>query len=107
MSVGSSNGSKDLQYANFQNLVLAQKLLQDSPFSARHVLGITEKEAEFITNLSPSELSRLANTDLMLFSFRFNDRSLGQLRDFIEGDNLALTHLHLNACSAPQGVQHA
>lgn len=92
-----TNKPEELKFANYQNLVLAQRLLNESPFAARQLLGIGENEAEFIQNLTPSQINKLAETDLLLFSFRFKENNLDRLKSYIDGDSLALTHLHLQS----------
>lgn len=89
-----TNVNHEINFANHQNLVLAQKLLTDSPFAARHLLGINEQEASFLTSLTPSQLTKLSKADVLLFSFRFTS-NLDVLNKYIEGDDLSLTHMHL------------
>lgn len=89
------NNIDEIKFANYQNLVIAQKMIQNTPLSARQLLGIGEKEASFIANLSSAQLDKLSETDLLLFSFRFKEPAINNLQDFIDGDDLALTHLHL------------
>ncbi len=85
----------EVKFANYQNLVFAQHMIQNAPLAARQLLGIGEKEASFIENLTSSQIDKLSQTDLLLFSFRFKEPSISSLQDFIAGDELALTHLHL------------
>ena len=86
--------NQEIRFANQQNLILAQQLLKDSPFAARHILGVSEEEAKFISNLTASQLSKLASADVLLFAFRFSN-NLEVLNKFMEGDALSLTHMHL------------
>ncbi|MBF4990998.1 flagellar transcriptional regulator FlhD [Methylophilus sp. QUAN] len=86
--------NQEISFANHQNLILAQKLLSDSPFAARHLLGISEQEANFLTSLTPSQLVKLSKADVLLFSFRFTS-NFDVLKKYIEGDDLSLTHMHL------------
>lgn len=89
----------DIKFANYQNLVIAQRMIQEAPLSARQLLGIGEKEAAFISGLTTSQINKLSSTDLLLFSFRFKENSISSLENYIDGDELALTHLHLTTFS--------
>lgn len=89
----------EIKLANLANLQHAQALLAQSPLLGRLSLGMSEEVADFISSLKPSQLKSLANSDILLFSFRFQSQSLDQLRSYVDGDQLAMTHLHMTAAA--------
>lgn len=85
----------EISKTNMTNLLLAQQMIQAKPLVARHLLDIDEVEEQFIANLGPSALQRLASCGALLFSFKFSGESLKSLQAFVDGDELALSQAEL------------
>lgn len=99
--------NQEMKVANLNNLMFAQQLIRNDFISAKHLLGVNDSQAEFIANLSPSQLSRLSDVGTLLFSFRFSDDSLDRLTKFVEGDPLSFTHTFISQISRSVDLETA
>ena len=85
----------EVSKSNMTNLVLAQQLIKSNALAARYLLGIGERETEFLVSLGPSAMQRLADSGTLLFNFRFSGESLPKLQAYLDGDDLAFTQAEM------------
>ena len=85
----------EVSKSNMTNLVLAQQLIKSNALAARYLLGIGERETEFLVSLGPSAMQRLADSGTLLFNFRFSGESLPKLQAYLDGDYLAFTQAEM------------
>ena len=63
----------DIREANLTYLMLAQNLIRADRTEALFRLGLSEESAELIAQLSPAQILKLANNNLLLCRFRVDD----------------------------------
>ena len=67
---------EEIKEANLSYLLLARHMIQDDQATAIFRLGISEEMAELIAGLSPAQLLRMAASNMLLCSFRFDEKLL-------------------------------
>lgn len=83
----------EIKELNLAYLMLAQQMLRDDRETAMFRLGIGDEVAELIIGLSSTRLVRMATSQMLLPSFRFDDALLvGLLAG--EGRDPASTSMH-------------
>jgi|APLak6261701877_1056259.scaffolds.fasta_scaffold00004_25 hypothetical protein len=91
MSVAHSQAGLDLEKLNSHFLMVAQKQLSIDPITAKHNLGLDDATADFIRQLSPLDVHTLAESGVSAIKFRFDEASISHLKNYIAGDNFAIT----------------
>lgn len=91
MTMIANQANSDLVKLNSHFLMVAQKQLTTDPISAKHKLGLDDSTAEFISQLSPLDIHKLAESGISAITFRFEEESLSHLANYIAGDDLAIT----------------
>ena len=69
----------EIREANLSYLMLAQSLLRDDRASALLQLGVNEDIAQIVEALSPAQIIRLAQSNLMMCRMRFGDEMIWSL----------------------------
>ena len=69
----------EIRDANLSYLILAQSLIRKDPVQALYRLGLSEESAELINQLSPAQMLRIAQGNMLICRFRFDDRMLWSL----------------------------
>jgi flagellar transcriptional activator FlhD len=69
----------EIRDANLSYLILAQSLIRKDPVQALYRLGISEDTAELVDQLSPAQLLRVAQGNMLICRFRFDDQMLWSL----------------------------
>jgi flagellar transcriptional activator FlhD len=94
----------EIRDANLNYLMLAQQMLRSDRAAAIFRLGISSEIADLIEGLSNAQILRLANTNMMLARFRFDDGViLGMLTNYNKDRELA--HSHAAILMASQSVE--
>ncbi|MDY7548050.1 flagellar transcriptional regulator FlhD [Glaciimonas sp. Gout2] len=97
--LGSEIGEVNLSY-----LLLAQRLLREDRATAMFRLGLSKELAELISDLSLSQVIKLAASSLLLCRFRFDDHAiLSSLTH--EGKDNSLQQAHAAILLASQEVE--
>src|SRR5690625_3126851 len=73
MSTPDQSLLQDIQEINLSYLMLAQRLLRDDAATGMARLGVDEDVAHLLSQLSPAQLVRLANSSSVICGFRMND----------------------------------
>ncbi len=63
----------EISEANLTYMMLAQKMVRDDKDSAMFRLGISKELADVLGSLTPSQILKLASTNLLLCRFRLDD----------------------------------
>lgn len=93
----------EIRDANLGYLMLAQQMLREDRASAIFRLGISKEIADLLENLSNSQITKLASSQMMLARFRFDDSAiLGMLTSYTK--DRALTNAHATVLMANQPV---
>ena len=69
----------EIRDANLSYLILAQSLIRKDPVQALYRLGLSEESAELINQLSPAQMLKIAQGNMLICRFRFDDRMLWSL----------------------------
>jgi len=67
---------EEIKEANLSYMLLARQMIQDDQASAIFRLGISKEMTELITGLSPAQLLKMASSNMLLCSFRFDEKLL-------------------------------
>jgi len=83
----------EIRELNLAYLMLAQQMLRSDRETAMFRLGVTKEVADLIESLSAAKLVRMANSQMLMPSFRFDDAQLLRLMAG-EGRDPATSSLH-------------
>ena len=83
----------EIREANLSYLMLAQGMVKADKDTAMFRLGVSEDVANVLEKLSPAQILRMANNNMLLFRFRFDDSMIvDMLSDYGNGKLMAGTH---------------
>lgn len=83
----------DIKEVNLAYLMLAQSMVRSDRETAIFRLGISEEIADLLSRLTPGQVLKMASSDMLLCTFRFNDALLLDLLANHERDRGA-AHVH-------------
>lgn len=89
----------EIREANATYLMLAQSLIRQDKPEALFRLGLSEEAADLIGMLSPSQIMKIASSNMLLCRFRADDEMVWNLltnHTVSKVDNDATTRLHAN-----------
>jgi flagellar transcriptional activator FlhD len=66
----------EIREVNLSYLLLAQRLLQEDRVAAMFRLGLSERVAEVVSALTPTQALRVASSSHLLCRFRFDDHAI-------------------------------
>lgn len=93
----------EIREANMTYLMLAQSLIRQDKAEALFRLGMSEESADMIATLSPSQIVKIASTNMLLCRFRVDDDMVWNLltnHTASKVDNDSTTKLHANILMA-------
>ncbi|MFM7461932.1 MAG: flagellar transcriptional regulator FlhD, partial [Burkholderiales bacterium] len=64
---------QEIQETNMSYLMLAQHMLRDDKEQAMYRLGLSEETAEMMAQLTPSQVLKIAASNMLMCRFRFDD----------------------------------
>ena len=96
----------EIRDANLNYLMLAQQMIRADKATAIFRLGIDAQIAELIEALSNAQLLKLANSNMMLARFRFDDGAILTMLTSYSKDR-ALAQSHAALLMAGQAVEEA
>lgn len=104
----------EVREANMSYLMLAQHMLREDRDQAMYRLGLTEDVAEMIAALTPGQLLKIANSNMLMCRFRFDDDvvwdlllSHGKARTANDGVNANAIHAGILMASHASKVERA
>lgn len=95
---------EEIKETNLSYMLLAQQMLRDDKASAIFRLGISEEMADLIVGLSPAQLLKMASSNMLLCSFRFDERLLLNMITDYNKDRM-MSQAHAAILMAGQPVQ--
>ncbi len=69
----------EIRDANLSYLILAQRLIRADKAEALYRLGVSEETAEIVEALSPSQMMKVAASNMLMCRFRFDDEMVWSL----------------------------
>jgi flagellar transcriptional activator FlhD len=100
----STDTYNDIKEVNLAYLMLAQNMVRSDREAAIFRLGISEEVADILDRLTPGQVLKMATSDMLLCSFRFNDSLLINLLSNHERDR-GVGHLHASILAAGRPVE--
>ncbi|HEX5393019.1 MAG TPA: flagellar transcriptional regulator FlhD [Rhodocyclaceae bacterium] len=94
----------DIKEVNLAYMMLAQSMVRADRASAIFRLGISEEVADILDRLTPGQVLKMAGSDMLLCSFRFNDTLLLDLLSNHERDR-GVGHIHAAILAAGKPVE--
>ena len=94
----------DIKEVNLAYLMLAQSMVRADREGAIFRLGISEEVAEILDRLTPGQVLKMAGSDMLLCSFRFNDSLLLNLLANHERER-GVGHVHAAILAAGKPVE--
>jgi len=82
-----------IREANLGYLLLAQQMIAQDGDAAIYRLGVSAEAAEMLRNLTPGQILKVANSNLLLCRFRFDDRLMrNMLTEYTTDRLMAQSH---------------
>ena len=100
----STDDYNDIKEVNLAYLMLAQNLIRADREDAIFRLGISEEIAEILDRLTPGQVLKMAASDMLLCSFRFDDALLINLLTNHDRDR-GVGHVHAAILAAGRPVE--
>jgi len=94
----------DIKEVNLAYLMLAQNMVRSDRESAVFRLGISEEIADILETLTPGQVLKMASSDMLLCSFRFDDSLLIDLLANHERER-GVGHIHAAILAAGKPVE--
>jgi len=94
----------DIKEVNLAYLMLAQSMVRADRDGAIFRLGISEEVAEILDRLTPGQVLKMASSDMLICSFRFNDSLLLNLLANHERER-GVGHVHAAILAAGKPVE--
>jgi len=100
----STDTYNDIKEVNLAYLMLAQNMVRADREGAIFRLGISSEVADIIERLTPGQILRMAGSDMLLCSFRFDDALVLNLLSNHERDH-GVGQLHAAILAAGKPVE--
>lgn len=100
----STDTYNDIKEVNLAYLMLAQNMVRSDREAAIFRLGISEEIADILERLTPGQVLKMAGSDMLLCSFRFDDALLLDLLSNHERDR-GVGHVHAAILAAGRAVE--
>jgi flagellar transcriptional activator FlhD len=100
----STDTYNDIKEVNLAYLMLAQNMVRSDREAAVFRLGISEEIAEILETLTPGQVLKMASSDMLLCSFRFDDSLLIDLLANHERER-GVGHVHAAILAAGKPVE--
>lgn len=84
---------EEIRETNLSYMLLAQQMIQSDKVAAIFRLGVSEEMANLISGLSPAQILKMADSNMMLCRFRFDERlMLNMITDFNKDRMMSQAH---------------
>ena len=84
---------EEIRETNLSYMLLAQQMIQSDKVAAIFRLGVSEEMADLISGLSPAQILKMADSNMMLCRFRFDERlMLNMITDFNKDRMMSQAH---------------
>lgn len=93
---------EEIRETNLSYMLLAQQMIQSDKVAAIFRLGVSEEMANLISGLSPSQILKMADSNVMLCRFRFDERlMLNMITDFNKDRMMSQAHTTILMTAQP------
>lgn len=100
--MGSAKFHEEIREANLSYLLLAKQMIQEDKAASIFRLGISEEMAELIAGLSPAQVLKMASSNMMLCSFRFDEKLLlNMVTDYSKDRMMSQAHAAILLSARP------
>ncbi len=100
----STDTYNDIKEVNLAYLMLAQNMVRSDREAAMFRLGISAEVADVLERLTPGQVLKMASSEMLLCSFRFDDTLLIDLLANHERDR-GVGHVHAAILAAGRPVE--
>lgn len=95
----------DIREANLSYLLLAQRMIREDRAQALFRLGISEQVADIVSGLTMAQVMKIADTNMLLCSFRFGEDMVWDLLTSHSKDaHIARMHASVLMANAPSAA---
>ncbi len=92
----------EIKDANLSYMLLAQQMIKEDKVSSIFRLGMSEEMADLIAGLSPTQIMKMAATNMMLCRLRFDERLLlNMISDFNKDRMMSQAHATILMTAQP------
>jgi flagellar transcriptional activator FlhD len=93
---------EEIRETNLSYMLLAQQMIQGDKVAAIFRLGVSEEMADLISGLTPAQILKMADSNLMLCRFRFDERlMLNMITDFNKDRMMSQAHTTILMAAQP------
>ena len=93
---------QEIRETNLSYLLLAQQMIQSDKIAAIFRLGVSEEMADLVSGLSPAQILKMADSNMMLCRFRFDERlMLNMITDFNKDRMMSQAHATILMTAQP------
>lgn len=93
---------EEIRETNLSYMLLAQQMIQSDKVAAIFRLGVSEEMADLISGLSPAQILKMADSNMMLCRFRFDERlMLNMITDFNKDRMMSQAHTTILMTAQP------
>jgi flagellar transcriptional activator FlhD len=93
---------EEIRETNLSYMLLAQQMIQGDKVAAIFRLGVSEEMADLISGLSPAQILKMADSNMMLCRFRFDERlMLNMITDFNKDRMMSQAHTTILMTAQP------
>jgi flagellar transcriptional activator FlhD len=87
---------------NLTYLMLAQQMVKEDKLTAIYRLGLSQDLVDLIGGLSPAQIIKMASSNMLLCSFRFDENILlNMVSDYSKSRMMSQTHAAILMSSQP------
>jgi flagellar transcriptional activator FlhD len=92
----------EIKETNLAYLLLAQQMLREDQHAAMFRLGISQEVADLLIGLTPAQVLKMANANILLCRFRFDDKLiLGLLTNHGKSSGVSQSHATILMAGQP------
>jgi flagellar transcriptional activator FlhD len=93
---------EEIREINLRYLLLAQRMLREDKATASYRLGLGKDVADLLTDLTPSQVLKMAGSGVLLAGFRFDDRIILDMLSNYRGErSMSNTHAAILLAAQP------
>ena len=93
---------EEIREINLRYILLAQRMLREDKATASYRLGLGKDVADLLTDLTPSQVLKMAGSGVLLAGFRFDDRIILDMLTNYRGErSMSNTHAAILLAAQP------
>jgi len=100
--MNSAKFHEEIREVNLLYMLLAKQMIQEDRAASLFRLGISEEMAELIAGLSPAQMLKMASSNMLLCSFRFDEKLLlNMVTDYSKDRMMSQAHAAILLAGRP------